>query len=808
MKNITFIKSVRALLTAVAVGFVVSCSALETPVEPVPSEPSTSEEGVVYNISASLEQPAETKMTLTGDDTNGYDLTWAENDAINLVCFKNGFQYKYSFKFTVSSGAGTSNATFSGNISKEGYSPKYAIFPYSTGSTYDSANPAILYDVPKTQYAVENNTGKNLNQCVAVVKTKDDGTYDMQFKNIMGMLRISLTSGTSVKISKIVLHDHAGNMLWGKCRVPILEDESLDYEHVSFTGGDNTLELKWNTYSVIGKTPKSFYFAVPPGALDHGYSIVVYAYDESKPDKVGKAYTFLQNVSNPKSITRSVILAVDAGSIKDKSEPYDPKARGYYKSLFVDAGSSLNTYYTPQQIPAIASLGLENDYEYLATGSYYNLQTDILGVNDGTVGTTHIKYRDDNGVLLYPDGSPRFRAVFVNGGTSSSHGDKLGVEGRRNFHDFFINGGSYVGACAGAILASTTVDSVNHYDSGDGSDYTFGMWPGNVTHTGWPADFGQEGSTSVYTAMTATDAMVAASEGDLFSGIKIEDVRHHGGIVIRDSHLAAYPEGERLMNYAYSSPNEGGSSIADAYRFSESTVDNPVFGGKNWNGNCSTFAYKHVDAGTGVDTGRAILCGSHFENAASGSQLKAFATMIKYALAGNGAPRIKCEIHPGQKIDIDKAYSDADPAHAKIGDRQYHHFKLVLDEDVDGFTLKLDSKFDADSGIDLYLALRKGDLAWLSDSEYVLCNKGGKKEFNIKKLTAGTYYVSVFCATGITSTAMDYTPSGASTPSSFYFAYSGHTELMEGVAYSLTLTSGSADGGGTDGGTEEGEDDI
>lgn len=804
MKNIELIKGVRTLLMAVVYGSIVSCTALDPLVEPVdPDVPEESPGEVTYHINSTLEQPVATKMKLSGDDASGYDLIWHDDDRIYVVGY-NAAGKSTRPDFTITSGGGTTHAEFDVTMA-EGYTPRYAVFPYNTALKVNEHD--LTFNLAQRKYAMEGNIAQTLSPCVAMIEETEDG-LEMPFKNLMGLFRITLTSETPVNIKKITIHDNAGNILWGTCTVPILEHGELDYEHARFAGGDNSIYMLWTKYATINKTPKSFYFSVPPGAFDRGYSIVIYEYDTKATDNVGKAYTFLQKVSNPKAITRSVILAVDAGSIKDKSEPLDPTARGYYKSLFVDAGSSLNTYYTPEQIPAIASLGLENDYEYLATGSYYNLQTDILGVNDGTVGSTHIKYRDDNGVLLYPDCSPRFRAVFVNGGTSSSHGDKLGVEGRRNFHDFFINGGSYVGACAGAILASTTVDSVNHYDSGDGSDYTFGMWPGNVTHTGWPADFGQEGSTSVYTAMTATDAMIAASEGDLFSGIKIEDVRHHGGIVIRDSHLAAYPEGERLMNYAYSSPNEGGSSIADAYRFSESTVDNPVFGGKNWNGNCSTFAYKHVDAGTGVDTGRAILCGSHFENAASGSQLKAFATMIKYALAGTGVPRIKGEIHIGQKIDIDKAYSDADPAHAKIGDRQYHHFKLVLDEDVDEFTLKLDSKFDADSGIDLYLALRKGDIAWLSDSDYVLCNKGGKKEFNIKKLAAGTYYVSVFCATGITSTAMDYTPSGASTPSSFYFAYSGHTELMEGVAYSLSVTSGSADGGGTDGGTDEGEDDI
>ena len=61
---------------------------------------------------------------------------------------------------------------------------------------------------------------------------------------------------------------------------------------------------------------------------------------------------------------------------------------------------------------------------------------------------------DENGILLYPDGAPRFRVVYMNGGRAKAHGGTLGEQGRKNYRMFVANGGGYVGSCAGAFIAS------------------------------------------------------------------------------------------------------------------------------------------------------------------------------------------------------------------------------------------------------------------------------------------------------------------------------------------------------------------
>ena len=70
------------------------------------------------------------------------------------------------------------------------------------------------------------------------------------------------------------------------------------------------------------------------------------------------------------------------------------------------------------------------------------LAAEVQKMNDVLSGSTS----DPNGVLLYPDGEPRFRAVFIFGGFSTGHAKQLTDAARNNVKTFFRNGGSYVGS--------------------------------------------------------------------------------------------------------------------------------------------------------------------------------------------------------------------------------------------------------------------------------------------------------------------------------------------------------------------------
>ena len=147
---------------------------------------------------------------------------------------------------------------------------------------------------------------------------------------------------------------------------------------------------------------------------------------------------------------------------------------------------------------------------------------------------------------------------------------------------------------------------------------------------------------------------------------------------------------------------------------------------------------------------------------------------------GNGEVYVKGNLELGYKRDMNKTTADNDPLYTMIGDKQYHHFRFVTDEDIEEFAVILDSEFDPESGINLYLSLRRDDLAWLTDADYTLCQKGGKKELKIKKLPAGTWYIGVYCATTVDATPTSELP--------YYFIYSGKTEVLDGIPYSIKAT--------------------
>ena len=116
---------------------------------------------------------------------------------------------------------------------------------------------------------------------------------------------------------------------------------------------------------------------------------------------------------------------------------------GFYKDLFIDGGAKLSSR---GRLHAANSLGLS--YEYYAGGDEARQNLILAGSSD-----------DTNGALLYPDGQPRFRMIYVHGGGATAHGRTLKLAGRRAMRTLYHNGGSYCGSCAGSFLSGRNVDS-------------------------------------------------------------------------------------------------------------------------------------------------------------------------------------------------------------------------------------------------------------------------------------------------------------------------------------------------------------
>ena len=735
-------------------------------------------------IGAQLESLAgdQARLTLsTQDKTTGqYDMIWTKGDEIAVIGTKTA-------KFTlVDSTAKKASGRFSGNLADAGEGPYYAVFPYNENARV--ADGAIKFAIPQTVDGQNNNVSANAIPCVARVGT-DGGLQYAGMHNVTGLLKITLKSSKSPVVKKMTLHDLGGNMLWGDCTVPVLEGGEPDYENIVLSGGTNSLSMLWDgTKSVtISSTAKSFLFPVPPGALDRGFSLVIYK-KNAKTGEIGDTYTFIQKITNPVAAQRSYVIDMDAMTITEKSESSDVARRGYYKSLFVDAGMYLNNNFKTSgtgSIPAIAYLGLEDDYEYFASHSTGEIKGDIIKQDSIVQQSIFVAspqdlgadWNDANGVLLYPDGSPRFRMMYVNGGTSSSHGKSLRPTGCLLVHDYFYNGGSYAGSCAGAFIASKYVDGSNRYAKGNTTSYSFGICPGDMVSTHLPPS--TTTYPSVYTGMKFLPKMK-----ELFSGYSynvkdtIEDVRHHGGGYLPHNAKTKGHAYEELFTYQYSG---AGSHEKDTSRYNpaNSGMKKFQYSGKFINivDSVGAWAYKFDDV-----SGRAVCTGSHPEAASSGMMRDFTATMLRYAMDGNGKPKVKQpDLVMGKTRTMDKKTSDNNPEYTGIGDLQYHHFKFTTAQSVKNFRLSLSSKYDENSGIDLYLSLRKGGLAWLSDADYVICTKGGNKELLIKELPAGEWYVGVYCATTVKA---ETTYQVTSAP--YYFKYSGKTEVLDGIPYAVS----------------------
>ena len=325
--------------------------------------------------------------------------------------------------------------------------------------------------------------------------------------------------------------------------------------------------------------------------------------------------------------------------------------RGYYKDIFMDGGISVSSRTT---LPSATVLNLTMDYltcssHKLDGKSAYNaadsiFQLELLGGNA----------MDENGILLYPDGQPRFRMIFMNGGGAARHGASLGEAGRQNIRTFVRNGGSYVGSCAGAFLSSAGAlgqDSQIHH-----TDCYLGIWPGHTLSTAL---------SDSRTGLTL-DAKSPLLKYDDFGGDhRVDSVYHNNGCyALTDS---AWPkETEVLLRY----DTEGRELKRDI------------------NKQAGIWAYKANEY-----AGRVIACGSHPEGNSSGERLDLMCAMVRYALDGNGSPRLKGELKNGEPRKMTCRTSDQNPDYTRIGDRQYHYFVVDVPKGSREVVLSLDPVF-------------------------------------------------------------------------------------------------------------------
>ncbi len=407
--------------------------------------------------------------------------------------------------------------------------------------------------------------------------------------------------------------------------------------------------------------------------------------------------------------------------------------KGYYKDLFVDGGINLTSR---DDLPAAEKLELKIE-SFLASKhksrdtSAYNaidtlFQRSIIG------GYAY----DENGILLYPDGSPRFRCIFMNGGSAGTHGRSLGPEARNAIRDFVRAGGSYVGSCAGMFIGSKGVkgDSLVKYTTS-----YLGIWPGYTISTG--------------VKKNRMDLVIEKKAGILkyadFGGDhRVDSVYHNGGgFAVTD---VEWPEGTEILA---------------RYDIKGRTDLKPL---RDIQMQPAIWAWKANE-----QSGRVILCGSHPEFVKDGERRDLEQTLFQYAMEGNGQPTLKAELLSGQKRQMYCSTADRHPAFTRIGDRQYHHFAVQVPKDAAKVTLKLQPK-EGWNNFDLFLMARYDEFAYLDNATYKSTEPGAEQTITIENPPKGTLYLSVFCNTTVDAHQTVYGTQ-----------YTGRIDVLNGVPYSI-----------------------
>lgn len=414
------------------------------------------------------------------------------------------------------------------------------------------------------------------------------------------------------------------------------------------------------------------------------------------------------------------LLAIATLAAGCRSNGYDYEVRtdvpnkAFYKDLFMDTGLWMSDYRT---MPVVDYLSLDYEYFFAPEPNDTNQVLQELAICGSD--------EDLNGVLLYPDGEPRFKIIYVNGGLASYHGRSLRAQGRNNYRKFIMNGGGYIGSCAGAFMASFGIADDNETMRG-----YLGIWPGFADNTDYIVNL----------AYDLPEDSPALRYYEFGGDRHIDVMKHYNG--------PFFSQWDSV---------EGTEVIA---------VNNAE--GYPLDGKAAVIAYK-ADAFSGV----VIPSGGHPEQVPDGEGRDLMAVYVRYAIDGLGAAKVKAALNNGEVRIMDKSTRDNEPLFTMIGDKQCHHFVFALPDGATDIKVRMESMQDCN----LSLLLTNGTFAFREDAQYRVENSDKVKELTFDTLDAGLWYVGVQSEETV---ACEFGEHG--------YGYSGKTWLLNGAPYSICVS--------------------
>ena len=450
------------------------------------------------------------------------------------------------------------------------------------------------------------------------------------------------------------------------------------------------------------------------GVFSHTGSDGTYVWVDPTKDLIGMVLTQTNATTRPRSAFRQLIqrACTDNSQTPNRTVSQPRSADGFYKDIFMSSGKNLTSR---KVLHAAESLSLQ--YEYYA-GSDAWWQNQLL------IGSL----ADQNGALVYPDGQPRFRMLYVNGGGATSHGKSLTKDGRERIRSFYHAGGSYCGSCAGSFLSGRNVDARPEPRLG-----YLHFFPYNTLNT----------------------------------GIKKTKVNHR---IPMDSPLLRYRDFGRdyLVPEVYHN-NGNWLNMDEAMSGVEvlAKYDHP---GHKVDGGAAIWAYRSNE-----QAGRVVNIGCHPEGSSEGKKLALTEACFLHALAGTGKPQVKTVLTNGESRCMVQSSNDNQPGFSMIGDHQYHHFAFDVTADQPRISIELTSE----KAVDLHLFLAEDTFAFRNQASLVDIRPGASKTL-LRTLKPGRWYIGVYCATGV-ETIND--------PESGFYRHIGDRSILNGVPYQIQVES-------------------
>lgn len=265
----------KTIIIAASLAVLAGCAKVETP-----QQEATKLVNGKQIITAFVKEDA-TKVAISSAAGGYFDHTWQSSDKISLFDSGNNLQY------TLTSGAGTRQAEFSGDP-LSGSTPYYGLYPYNGGATIASST------ITTTFPAVQTYTANSYDPAALVMIACADNTENFAFKLASSIIQINLTPATAYTVKKVEITANGGESIAGEGEVswnggvPTVTMAASGVPTVTVSFGDGVALSAGTTYT--------FYVALPAVALTSGVSVAVTDSDNKMLLKSSTSLTLTRNI--------------------------------------------------------------------------------------------------------------------------------------------------------------------------------------------------------------------------------------------------------------------------------------------------------------------------------------------------------------------------------------------------------------------------------------------------------------------------------------------------------------------------------